>query len=438
MAKKITFIGAGSYVFTRNVIRDILTFPAFADCTISLMDIDEEKLFYAEECVKGLVKARNLPVMVEAHMDRAKALEGADGIICALRVGDLDVWRKDIEIPEKYGVDLVIGDTRGPAAIFRAMRTSPVLLSICDDIKKLCPDAVFLNYTNPMSMLCRIMQDGSVNVTGLCHSVWQTAQMLSRWIGAPFEEITYQCAGINHQAWYLSYEWNGEDAIPLIRQAIEKPEIYEQDIVRNEMFKHFGYYVTESSGHCSEYVPWFRKRPDLIDRYCLRGKGENPGIHKLSVISYEQRQSTWRNEFKDFVRNPDLKRGNEYAAYIFNSVFGDGTLFRFNGNVRNYGLIDNLPYGSCVEVPVLASKNGLEPIRVGSIPQVVSAITNQNAICDELAAEGIMTGDPQKIYAACYCDPLTSAVLSLDEIHSMVREMFEVNSSFIPQFRHYE
>lgn len=436
--KKIAFIGAGSVVFTRSLVRDLMTFPAFQDAEIALMDIDDEKLMYATKSVEKIIASGKYPARVISTKSRIEALEGADGVVSAINVGDIHVWANDVTIPKKYGVDINVGDTRGPAGIFRALRTAPVMLDICRDIESYCPDAVFLNYTNPMAMLCRVMQsETKVNVTGLCHSVQGTAEMLAKWIGADMEDITYLCAGINHQAFYLDYRWKGEDAYPLIRQAVE--EHYQDEIVRNEIFRHLGYYVTESSGHASEYVAWFRKRPDLIEKYCTHGLNWNPGHYFMVKTEYEKRENTWRQEFLDWADDAvNLKRGNEYAAYIFNAMFGDGTLYKFNGNVRNFGLIDNLPKGCCVEVPVLASKGGLEPIHVGELPAQLALLNNISARIEELAVEGIITGDPQKIYQACYFDPLTSAVLSLAEIKTMVREMFEANQAFLPQFKHFQ
>ncbi len=436
--KKIAFIGAGSVVFTRSLVRDLMTFPVFQDAEIALMDIDDEKLMYATKSVEKIIASGKYPARVISTKSRIEALEGADGVVSAINVGDIHVWANDVTIPKKYGVDINVGDTRGPAGIFRALRTAPVMLDICRDIESYCPDAVFLNYTNPMAMLCRVMQsETKVNVTGLCHSVQGTAEMLAKWIGADMEDITYLCAGINHQAFYLDYRWKGEDAYPLIRQAVE--EHYQDEIVRNEIFRHLGYYVTESSGHASEYVAWFRKRPDLIEKYCTHGLNWNPGHYFMVKTEYEKRENTWRQEFLDWADDAvNLKRGNEYAAYIFNAMFGDGTLYKFNGNVRNFGLIDNLPKGCCVEVPVLASKGGLEPIHVGELPAQLALLNNISARIEELAVEGIITGDPQKIYQACYFDPLTSAVLSLAEIKTMVREMFEANQAFLPQFKHFQ
>lgn len=440
MTKKVTFIGAGSLVFTKNLVRDLLTFPAFEDITICLMDIDEERLGYSKKMVEGIFEAgKYASAKVEATMDRAQALRGADGVVCTILAHDIEVWRTDIEIPMEYGVDINVGDTRGPSGIFRFLRTVPIMMDICKDIERYCPEAIFLNYTNPMAMLCRVMQsETNVQLTGLCHSVQGTAQMLAGWIGASMEEITYECAGINHQAFYLNFEWNGQDAYPLIREAIEnRPEIYNQELVRNEMFLHLDYYVTESSGHNSEYNPWFRKRPDLIEKYCTHGTGWNPGLHAMILKSYESNRRNWKEHLKNMRDRPiDLKRGNEYASYIFNAVFGDHTLFEFNGNVLNNGLIDNLPEGCCVEVPVIASKRGLSPIKVGSLPKELATLVNTNAMCEELAVEGALTGDPRKIFHAICHDPLTSAVLSLSEIKSMVDKMFEVNKEWLPQFKH--
>jgi len=220
---KITFIGAGSFGFTRALVRDILSFPLLRDSTISLMDIDEERLKFSKIAVEKIIEEGKYPAKVEVTMDRKKALKGADAVLCTILAGGVNIWRYDIEIPKKYGVDFCVGDTRGVAGIFRALRTIPVMLDICRDIENICPDAIFLNYTNPMAMLCRAMQKAtSVKVTGLCHSVQGTAEMLTRWIGAKPEEITYTCAGINHQAWYIEFKKNGKDAYPLIRKAITK------------------------------------------------------------------------------------------------------------------------------------------------------------------------------------------------------------------------
>ncbi|NOZ29791.1 MAG: alpha-galactosidase [Chloroflexi bacterium] len=439
---KIAFIGAGSLGFTRNLVRDILTFPLLEDATLTLMDIDAERLDFAYKSVRRIVEMGNYPAKVEATMDRIEALRDADVVLVTILVGGTDVWRYDIEIPEKYGVDINIGDTRGPSGIFRALRTIPVMLDIARDMERYCPDAYMLNYTNPMAMLCRALQrETHIRLTGLCHSVQGTAMMLARWIGAPIEEITYTCAGINHMAWYLKFEWNGEDAYPLIRKAItENPEIYNEEIVRNEMFLHLDYYVTESSGHNSEYNWWFRKRPDLIEKYCTHGTGWNPGEHAYILKRYREREDTWREEAKRWFASDtpiSLERGHEYAAYIINALQG-GEPFQFNGNVPNTGLITNLPENACVEVPVWASRKGFEAVHVGPLPPQCAALTDLSAQIEEMAVEAALTGDPRLVYHAIVYDPLTAAVLSLAEIKQMVNEMFQQNREYLPQFKHFE
>lgn len=441
MSKKIAFIGAGSTTFTRNIVTDILLTPALRDCTIVLMDINPQALMHAKAVVEKIIKVGKFPAKVVATTDRIEALKGADGVLTTVQIGTPQQIYDDFAIPMKYGVSINVGDTRGPSGIFRFLRTAPVMLSILSDIEKYCPNAIFLNYTNPMAMLCNIMQKTSkIAVTGLCHSVQHTASMLAGWIGAPIDEITYKCAGINHQAFYLEYKWNGKDAYPQIAQAVEKPEIYEKEIVRNEMFKHLGYYVTESSGHNSEYNAWFRKRPDLIEKYCMHGTG-NPGHPKnLDITKVETNFEKRRHDFEEWVNKPDheieIKQSGEYASHIFNAIFGDHTMFEFNGNVQNYHLIENLPYGCCVEVPVTASKRGLSPQHVGSLPAQLAILNNINAACEDLAVEAALTGDPQKVFHAICYDPLTSAVLSLEEIRSMVDEMFHSSSEWLTQFKH--
>lgn len=435
---KIAFIGAGSYGFTRSLVRDVLTFPLLRDATLSLMDIDPERLEFAEKSVRKIVELGNYPAKVETTMNRAEALTGADIVIVTILAGAVDVWQHDILIPEQYGVQINVGDTRGPSGIFRALRTIPVMLDIAHDMERYCPDATMLNYTNPMAMLCRAMQrESSIQVTGLCHSVQGTAMMLAKWIGAPYEEITYTCAGINHMAWYLKYDWNGKDAYPLLREAVaNNPEIYNEEIVRNEMFLNLDFYVTESSGHNSEYNWWFRKRPELIEKYCTDGTGWNPGVTNYILDHYRQREHTWKDEAQIWFDKDtpiSLERGHEYAAYIINGLMG-GEPFEFNGNVANNGLIDNLPQGCCVEVPVWASKKGLSPVRVGRLPDAPAMLTGLSAQIEEMAVEGAITGNPRLVYQAILHDPLTAAVLSMAEIKEMVNCMFSQNKEYLPQF----
>lgn len=437
---KIAFIGAGSFGFTRKLIRDVLTFPLLQDSTLALMDVNPERLDYAKRAAERLVEEAGTPTKVVATLDRREALEGADAVLCTILAGGVDVWKHDVLIPEKYGISINVGDTRGPSGIFRALRTIPVMLDICRDIEEVAPRASLLNYTNPMAMLCRAIQrESRVPTTGLCHSVQGTAAMLARWIGAPMSEVTYTCAGINHMAWYVDYKWNGKDAYPLIREAITtRPEVYNEEQVRNEMFLAFDYYVTESSGHNSEYNAWFRKRPDLIEKYCTHGTGWNPGVSRYILDQYTRRENDWREEIDAWFEKPvDLNRGHEYAAYIINALQG-GEIFGFNGNVRNTDLITNLPPDACVEVPVYASKEGFRACAVGALPPQVAALTSLSAQIEEMAVEAALTGNPRLVYQAICHDPLTAAVLSLAEIRSMVNEMLEKNRAYLPRFRSFQ
>jgi alpha-galactosidase len=440
---KIAFIGAGSLGFTSELVRDILTFPLLADAHIALMDIDAERLEFAQRAVTKLIEAGNRPAKVTATLNRAEALEGADVVLTTILTGSTETWRSDIEIPKKYGVDINVGDTRGPSGIFRFLRTLPPMQEIVRDMERYCPDAMLLNYTNPMAMLCGALQRTTdIPVTGLCHSVQGTAMMLADWIGAPYNEIDYTCAGINHQAWYLEYKWNGNDAYPLIRKAVsERPEIYNEEMVRNEMFLHLGYYVTESSGHNSEYNWWFRKRPDLIEKYCTHGTGWNPGEYAYILKEYQNRETTWKDTVKaDLMKEltpEDLQREHEYAAYIINALKG-GEPFKFNGNVPNTQLITNLPQNACVEVPVYVDKDGLHPIHVGALPPETALLTQLSSGIEEMAITGALTGDPVMVYRAIAHDPLTAAVLSLAEIKNMVNELFAQNCEYLPQFKTYQ
>ncbi len=436
---KIAFIGAGSIGFTRGLVRDLLTFPLLEDATLALMDVDEDRLDFAKRAVQRIVDEGKYPAKVEATLNRKEALEGADAVLCTILAGGVHVWRHDIEIPKEYGVDINVGDTRGVSGIFRALRTIPVMLDICRDMERLCPDAFLLNYTNPMAMLCRAMQrETSVRATGLCHSVQGTAGMLAKWIGAPMEEITYTCAGINHQAWYLKYEWNGKDAYPLIRKAVrERKEIYNEEIVRNEMFLHLDYYLTESSGHNSEYNWWFRKRPDLIEKYCIHGTGWNPGEYAYILNEYQEREDTWQKDVEAWFSDKeplDLKRGHEYASSIINALRG-GDIFEFNGNVANKGYIPNLPQDACVEIPVFADKRGFNGTHVGALPPQCAALNGISVAVEEMAVEAAITGDARLVFQAIAYDPLTAAVLSLAKIKEMVRAMFEKNRDHLPQFK---
>jgi alpha-galactosidase len=408
-----------------------------ADATIVLYDIDQERLDHVQYSVKRIIAAGNYAAQVIATTVLEDAIVGADYVICTIS-GSFEQWRHDTEIPAKYGIDINIGDTRGPSGIFRFLRTYPAMQHIARTMEHLAPKAVLLNYTNPMAMLCgALTRDTTVPVVGLCHSVQGTAEMLARWMNVPFAELQFTCAGINHMAWYLTLTHNGADVYPLLRNAVSQDATYHEEIVRNELFLALGLYTTESSGHHSEYNWWFRKRPELIATYCTPGTGWNPGASHAAVNWYQQHMHEWRDEAQRERSNPqpvDLTPSNEYAASIINALAG-GTAFTFNGNIANAGFITNLPHGACVEVPIIADASGLHPQSVGALPAAVNMLTNLSSQIEELAITGCLTGDREPIYLACYHDPLTAARLSLREIRTMVDEMFVQSAPYLPQFK---
>jgi len=436
--KKFVFIGAGSLGFTRDLVRDLMTFECFDDCEIALVDIDETRLDYARRGVEKVVRAGGHHATVTATMDRREALPGADGVLITVLQGGVDVWKYDVEIPMKYGVDICVGDTRGPSGIFRFLRTAPVMLDIIRDVEELCPDAIVLNYTNPMAMLVSYLQaQTDVSVTGLCHSVQGTAGMLAGWLGLKKEELDYTCVGINHQAFYLQLQHEGRDMYPALREAINRPEVAAEEPVRTEMFKYLGYFPTESSGHNSEYNPWFRKRADLIEKYCNHGTGWNPGEHAYILKEYTNREDTWEAEYADWLENGEveLDRGAEYASNIFNAICGDGTPFPFNANLKNKGYVTNIDEGACVEVPVVADKDGIRVKGVYTLPPQLSALVSHSAKLEEMAVQAAITGDRDLVLQAVLQDPLTASVCSMEEICNMVQEMFEKNKAYLGYFK---
>ena len=435
--KKIVFIGAGSVHFTTSVVQDLATYPAFYDAHIALVDINPHHLSEIKRCIERINRDRKVNFTITATDDRIEALKGADGVLCTVFNGDIDIWRHEIEIPKKYGVDINVGDTRSVSGIFRALRNIPLMLDICHDIETYCPHAVFLNYTNPMSMLCKAMQTYTkVDVTGLCHSVQGTSEMLARWAGVDYADVTYTCAGINHMAFFTELKYKGEDIYPILREKIATDEYYHKERVRNDIFKTFGYYVTESSGHNSEYLPWFRKRPDLVRKYSdPKGAGWNPGEYAYS-LKLRLDPNRFDNLVKEFMDKP-LREGRtiEYAANILNARIGDGTPFPFNANIINEGSITNLPDDVCVEIPVLATKDGYERTYKGALPDAVAIMVAQTAGIENLVVKAWETKSKELVYQAVSLDPLSSAVLSLPEIKEMCDELFEVNKDYLGDYQ---
>jgi alpha-galactosidase len=440
---KITIIGAGSLVFTRNLCSDILLTPALRESTITLMDIDPERLAQAEQVIQRMIEVRELPARLTATLDRRAALSDADYVITTFQQGGLEAYSLDIEIPQRYGVEQCVGDTLGPGGVFRALRTIPVLLDICDELDELAPDALLINYVNPMAANCWAVTDGTGRpVVGLCHSVQGTAEMLAGWLDIPLERVKYLCAGINHQAFFLDFRSGHQDLYPHLRQAIERPEIIAQEPVRVELMQRFGYFVTESSGHASEYLPYFRKSARMVEEE-LSPRFKSPydgwldyGRSGGYLRHCQQRLIDAPLEYQailDGEKKFAAERTHEYCSYILEAIETNHPA-KINGNVPNYGFIDNLPDGCCVEVPCLVDANGIQPTRVGRLPVQLAALNRTNINVQELIVEASLTGSLDAVYHACMLDPLTAAVCTLPQIHDMVSEMLAAQEHWLTQF----
>jgi alpha-galactosidase len=458
---KITFIGAGSTVFARNLMGDILSFPELADCTLTLHDIDEERLRTSEIVAHRLASTLDAQPTIEATTDRREALDGADYAISMFQVGGYDPGTViDFEIPKKYGLRQTIADTLGVGGIMRGLRTIPVILDMCKDMEELCPDVFFLNYVNPMAILSwAISRASRIRYVGLCHSVFLTAEDLARDMGVPLEEINYLCAGINHMAFYLKFERDGQDLTPLIHKVIEEGRVPDVNRVRYEMFRRLGYFVTESSEHFAEYVPWFikRDRPDLIERYNIP---LDEYIHRcvLNIKSWEMAKARLETgalpsevEVEKVLEGaqalPFIIEGaragltgmeqvefsNEYGSEIIHSM-ETGIPRIIYGNVPNRGLIDNLPQDCIVEVPCLVDKNGLQPTRIGRLPAHLAALMQTNVNVQALTVEAALTGKREHIYHAAMLDPHTAAELDLDQIWNLVDDLLEAHGDWLPSY----
>jgi len=440
---KITFIGAGSVVFTRNLCSDILLTPSLQDCTISLMDIDPVRLERSRKLVQSLIDQRGLKAHVEATTDQREAVKGANYVITTFQQGGLDAYALDIDIPRKYGVEQCVGDTLGPGGVFRALRTIPVLLDLCDDMDDLAPDALLLNYVNPMAINCWAVADATGRPhVGLCHSVQGTSEMLARWIGVPYDEISFVSAGINHQSFFLEFRRGAQDLYPLIWEALEREEIIGEEPVRGELAKYFGYFVTESSGHASEYVPYYRKSARMIneelaprftneaDHWFDFGRTGGYLRHCLSRLHLADQDF---NELISGVKAIPTERTHEYGSMIIEAMETRRPT-RINGNVPNTGLITNLPEGCCVEVPCLVDDNGVQGVYVGALPTQLAALNRTNINVQELTVEASLMGSREAVHYAIMMDPLTAAVGTLPQIHAMVDEMFEAQAQWLPQF----
>jgi alpha-galactosidase len=428
---KITFIGAGSTVFAKNLLGDILGFEELAPSTITLFDIDEQRLGTSELVARRVADALGVSgtTTVEATTDRRKALDGADYALNMIQVGGYEPCTvTDFEVPKRYGLRQTIGDTLGIGGIMRGLRTIPVLLSMCRDMEELCPDVTFLNYVNPMAMNCwAIARASRIRTVGLCHSVQLTAWELARDIGVPYRDITYLAAGINHMAFYLRFERDGEDLYPLVRRVVDEARVPAGNRVRYEMLRRLGYFVTESSEHFAEYVPWFikRDRPDLITRFDVP-LDEYPRRCEAQIA----RWGDLRRELESGDR-VEVVRSAEYGARIIHSMetYRPRVVY---GNVPNHGLIDNLPEGCIVEVPCLVDRNGCQPTRVGALPPQLAALIQTNVNVQALTVEAALSGRREHVYHAAMLDPHTAAELDLDQVWALVDDLLEAHAGWVP------
>ena len=434
---KIVLIGAGSHVFSRHLITDILSYPELRDCTISLMDIDSEPLELITTFAKKIVKQNGFDTRIQSTTDRREALKGADYVFVTIRVGERDTMQLDRKIITRYGVE-GSPDTIGPGGVFYGLRHVPVILDICHDMEELCPNAWLMNYTNPMCIISWAVSDYTcIKNIGLCHSVPHTAATLAGYMGVPTEEVSYWVAGINHMAWFLELKWRGEDAYPLLREKLKDPAIYSGDgtddwmarnVVRTEVLKAFGYYVTESSMHMATYVPYFKKTQEMIKRFKL-----TEPTSRMLMRPRLQQDEELRKQLRSNYKFP-ISHSGEYGSIIIHSM-ETGKPSRINGNVKNSSLITNLLEGCCVEVPCLVDKEGIHPCYVGDLPAQLAALNRTNINVQELAVRGIVEKDKTKIFYSILLDPLTSAILSIDEIRQMVNELFAANKEYLKKFK---
>ena len=434
----IAFIGAGSTVFARNLIGDILSMPALAESTLALHDIDPTRLATTEIVAHRIADTLGVAPRIEATTDRRRALDGAHHVVTMFQVGGYEpATVTDFEIPARHGLHQTIGDTLGIGGIMRGVRTIPVLLDLCTDMEEIAADATLLNYVNPMAMLCRAVdRASSIRTVGLCHSVQGTAAQLADDLGVPADEVRYRCAGINHMAFYLTLERATADGTvdlyPLLAERAREPAPkrwdYLSDEVRYEVFRRFGYFVTESSEHLAEYVPWFvkRDRPDLIERF---------GIPLDEYLRRCEWQIDEWESLRQRLEDPDspfeVRPSEEYGAGIIHSL-ETGEPREINGNVANRGLIDNLPAGCCVEVPCTVDGDGIHPQPIGSLPPQLAALMQTNINVQELTVEAVLTGRRDHVHHAALLDPHTAAELDPEQIAALVDELLAAHGDLVP------
>jgi alpha-galactosidase len=449
-APKITIIGAGGFVFPFRLIGDLLSFPALRSAELCLMDVNPGKLGPVADAARKLVAHHGFDTAVVETTDRRAALVDADFVIITFQVGGVESYRWDVEIPRRYGIDQTVGDTIGPGGVFRFLRSVPAYRAIAADALEVCPEAVFINYANPMAMASGYLNALGLTTVGLCHSVQNTTRMLARTLGVPYEEVDYLCAGINHQAWVLKFRRGAEDLYPRLREVMTERHVvgragaglagddgdhseaaaaastYEggNEQVRTTLMNFFGYFETESSHHASEYVPYFRKNPDLVRRYVP----ERWDYYEICAAHDDQGDLDSLLEKRSVSLEPSV----EYGASIVNAVV-TGTPAVVYGNVPNTtGLISNLPPEACVEVPCLVDRNGVQPTAIGALPLQLAALNRTNIAVQTLAVQAARTGNRENVHHAVALDPLTAAQCTLEQVREMTDELFAAHRDLLP------
>ncbi len=428
---KISIIGAGS-AFTQDIATDILLIEGIEGGTIALVDIDAERLEIARKLVERIIELSGKRWNVIASTDRREVIGGSQFVINQIEVGGLQTVRYEYEIPLKYGVNQCIGDTLGPGGLFKTLRTLPSWMDIIRDVEDLCPDTTILNYTNPMSAVTLLTSRvTSIPVVGLCHSIQNTSRQLAKYAGVPYEDMQWRAGGINHMSWFVELTHEGKDLYPVLREKIQNPDLLKKDPVRFDAMKYLGAFVSESSGHFSEYIPYYRKRQSLIDKHCSTGYNGATGY-------YADNWPIWRRENDEKIVKQlegalpiELASSNEYAAIIIEAMLKNEPKVIY-GNVPNEGLIHNLPGNGVVEVACMVDRNGINPCRFGSLPEHLAALCRSNMAFFDLAVGAVLNNDKEMARHALMVDPLSAAVCSLDEISDMFEELYEAERDFIP------
>ena len=438
---KITFIGAGSVGFTRKILRDTLTVPEFSDIHISFTDVSEQNLEMVTQLAQRDIEANGLDIKIHSTTDRRQALKDANYVICVVRIGGLEAFQHDVDIPLKYGVDQCVGDTLCAGGIFYAQRGIPALLEFCKDIREVAaPDCLMLNYANPMAMntwACN--KYGGVRTVGLCHGVQNDTRLIGKAFGIEAGELDIVCAGINHQTWFLSVKHQGEDLTGKLLEAMENhPVIREEEKLRIDLLKRFGYFCTESNGHVSEYLAWYRKRPEEIKNWISLNRwilGETGGYLRVCTES----RNWFETDFPNWLKEPPFRykheaRSHEHGSWIIEAL-ETGRLYRGHSNVVNNGIITNLPDDAIVEAPGYVDANGIHMPSVGDLPLGCAAICNNSITVQRMAVEAAVHGDVELLKQALLLDPLTGAVCSPPEVWQMADEMLIALEKWMPQYQ---